>query len=74
MVCSCCDGGFLGHIHDRDIGEPSQQLCSLQVNNVVALVESIHRLQVTLASVMASSDVRNWLLAMPDAGMMPAAW
>jgi hypothetical protein len=24
MMCSCSDGGFLGHIHDRDIGEPSQ--------------------------------------------------
>jgi hypothetical protein len=37
MVCSCSDGGFLGHIHDSDIGEPSQQLCSLQANDVVAL-------------------------------------
>ena len=44
MVCSCCDGGLLGHIHDSDIGEPSQhQLYSLQANDVVALVESIHR-------------------------------
>jgi hypothetical protein len=55
MVCSCSDGGFLGHIHDSDIGEPSQQLSSLQANDVVALVESIHRtLQVTLASMPPS--------------------
>jgi hypothetical protein len=42
----------MGHIHDSDIGEPSQQLYSLQANNVVALVESIDRtLEVSLASV-----------------------
>jgi hypothetical protein len=50
---------FLGHIHDSDIGEPSQQLCTciaaFRANNVVALVESIHRtLQVALASVPPS--------------------
>jgi hypothetical protein len=55
MVCSCSDGGFLGHIHDSDIGEPSQQLCSLQAYNVVALVAFFNRtLQVTLTSVPPS--------------------
>jgi hypothetical protein len=48
--------GFLGHIHDSDIGDPpSSWHCSLQENNLVSLVESIHRtLQVTLASVPPS--------------------
>jgi hypothetical protein len=27
MVCSCSDGGFLGHIHDGNIGEPSGEQC-----------------------------------------------